>query len=79
MAKNRRKPNSARSYAGTGVRPISMDGEIALDKAIADNIEQQAQRIKILEEENAKLQLQVEQKQKEIDEFGADEANDGDE
>ena len=64
--RSRKKPGS-RSFAGTGERPISLKGEAKLDKAIADATEEKKQRIKILEEENARLQVRLEQKQEEIE------------
>lgn len=63
--KNRKKPNArAGSYSTNGGdRPISIQHENQkqkqLDKAIAENtIQELQQRIKILEEENAKLKIE---------------------
>jgi len=74
--KNRQKPNSSRSFAGTGEAPISINGETALDKAIADNTKEKEVRIAILEEENKKLQLRVEAQEEQIEELLEDEAED---
>jgi len=58
MPRNRQKPNSARTFAAGGERPISINGEVQLDKAIADNTVEK-QKITVLEEENKKLLLEI--------------------
>lgn len=63
--RSRKKPGA---YAGTGERPISIQGEAKLDKAIAEATAKQEQRIRILEQENARLQIQLENKKIEAEE-----------
>lgn len=74
--KNRQKPNSSRSFAGTGEAPISINNESRLDKAIADSTKEKAIRIAILEEENRKLQLRVEAQEEQIEDLQQDDQDD---
>lgn len=67
--KNRKKPGASASFAGTGERPISIQGEVKLDKAIAESTQEREQRIRVLEQENARLQVQISQRQDEIKEL----------
>lgn len=65
MPRNRVKPGS-RSYAGTGESPISIQTENKLEKAVAEATTNK-QRVTILEDENARLQLQLEQQLEEVE------------
>jgi regulator of replication initiation timing len=65
MPRNRQKPGSSRTFAAGGERPISINGEKQLDKAVADNTLSK-EKITVLEEENAKLQLELEEAQSEL-------------
>ena len=67
MPRNRQKPRS-QTFAGTGTsRPISIKGEKDLDEAVAKATQEREQRITVLEDENARLQVQLEQKAEEIE------------
>lgn len=67
MAKRARVKPRSQSFAGTGgTRPISIDGEKRLDDAIKEHTVAE-QRISILEEENARLQIQLENKRAELE------------
>lgn len=67
MAKRARAKPRSQSFAGTGgTRPISIDGEKRLDDAVKEHTVAE-QRISILEEENARLQIQLENKRVELE------------
>ena len=65
MSRNRLKPGN-RSYAGTGEAPISIQTENKLEKAVAEATLNE-KRVTILEEENKRLQLQLEQRLEEVE------------
>lgn len=64
--RSRAKPTN-KTYAGTGERPISISTEKKLDESVAKATIAKEQRITVLEQENARLQLQLEQKREEIE------------
>ena len=65
MSRNRLKPGN-RSYAGTGEAPISIQTENKLEKAVAEATLNE-KRVTILEEENKRLQLQLEQRLEDVE------------
>lgn len=72
MPRNRQKPKS-QTYAGTGVsRPVSIKGEKQLDEAVAKATIEREQRVRVLEDENARLQIQLEQTREEAENKAAE-------
>ena len=64
MPRNRKKPGQ--TFASTGEQPISISAEAALQRAIAESTEK-TEKIRVLEEENATLQIQIQELKKKIE------------